>query len=171
MGRFVASFQFLQRTLLIIRSNVSLHAAMRIVARNALFGGLSVGNIRSHLSEQKSPSEGLCSAIKMAMIQSSSIWRVSRRSTHLSGLTFPIPTSSQLSHPTFSISYIREFSRTISSNGVLVSLEMTLLMLGSVPCPPIHTYAISRRASHQSLSGLEKNIKRCKKFFLVSLLV
>ena len=94
IAKFNGSTPFLTHRLLTIQSNVLLHAAMRIGVWNALFGGPSMENIRSHPYEQKSPSEGLCRAVKTTMIQSSSIWKASGRYIHPSGLIFPILTSS-----------------------------------------------------------------------------
>src|ERR1700683_3998977 len=118
MGRFVTSFQFLQHT-------------MRISVQNGPFGGLSMGNMRSHPSEQKILSEELYGTIRTATIPSNLIWKVYGKFIHLSGPTFPIPTSSYLLGRTSSISYIKVFSRTILSNGAPALSEKKLLMHSS----------------------------------------
>ena len=157
--------------LLTTPSSVSLYASVRIVVLNALFGGPIVENTKNQHLEQKNLSEQPWSVEKMVRIPSTSIWRVFGRFTHPSGQSFCIPTYSWRLHLIFCINYIREFSRTILSNGVLVLSEKKLSTLNSVPCPPIQIYTISKKAFRQSCSGLEKSTKKGKRFFLVSLLV
>ena len=163
MARFDKFFRFLRHTLQTIRNNASLHAAMRINVQSAPYGGLSVGSTNHHLFEQKIPSDQLYSFIRMAKIPSSLIWRVFEKFIHLSGPIFPILTSSNLLRRIYSTSYTREFLRTILSNGAQALSENKPLMIGSTPCLHIRIYAISKRASHQSLSGPERNTKRCKR--------
>src|ERR1700692_1245132 len=168
MGGSDVSSQFSQRMLQTTQNSASLHAATRIGAQNALYGGPTVENTRRHHLKWKIRSGQHCSTVRTAKILSSLIWKVFTKFIRHSGPIFPIPTSSNPSCQTSSISYIKVFLRTILSNGAQVLLAKKPLTLGSVLCPPIRVYTISKRASHQSLSGLERNTKRCKRSSWVS---